>query len=447
MIVRPKKGTDVERPGVKKLLQQANAAQQMGDIMHAEALLRQATDTSKRSPEAWLLLGEFLTKSKRYAEALDCYDKLFSIKPHPDALYNYAVCFYHTGQLDKAIPLLKRVFNAPHPYYRSLAWNTYGNIFCLQNPTSKWADLTQHTPEGPVDTWSLGTGILKLALGAYCSGDKISFEKNLSRLQQLRPELAEIQTHGLSESALGTLVHNQRHLLSFVLYLEQMARHAAWEKPAPTQPTLHVLGDSHSLTLARHSVDLGNSQPICQSHLTIGCKAFHLNTRTKTPFREGFLNKLNQLPETATVLTLFGEIDCRPSEGMLPHAISKKRPLEDIVEQTAASYVTFLHENRGEHSLIVGGVPAPCEEAVQEVSPSLQPTFIRMVRLFNLRLKHHCKKTGLHFIDIHTRTAGPGGVAAPGFHMDIRHLLPTTWQQAFKENFISADGERNPPYP
>merc|ERR1711924_506013 len=83
---------------------------------------------------------------------------------------------------------------------------------------------------------------------------------------------------------------------------------------------LYVMGDSHSLAPAWRTVSYRGAPHLLVPRLVTGCKIWHLREGTQASPAD-FFTKANfeaaakAIPEGSSVVSLFGEIDCR--EGLL----------------------------------------------------------------------------------------------------------------------------------
>lgn len=429
----------MQKQSVDSLIKQAGQAWEIKDIPEVERLLIQATKVSKRSAKAWAHLAQFYTDQKDYKQAIFAHAATQKIQPMPKMLTSYATCFYHLGQLDNAFTHLKRALalDASQP---SNTWYILANCFCYLHSVEDWHKLKELRPTFELSDWNQGVEQLFYTLSSYMLNNKKLFKKELSILAEIGKKASKVNVQGMSKKEISAIEKNTTHILIYIEYLEMISQHALWpNKETIELPTLHILGDSHTLACNNHTTNWQGKKHHMQTHLVMGLKAWHLRKETKGLVQEGFKKQLHNIPKNEPILIMCGEIDCRHDEGMLPAAAKSGKPLEHIVNDTAAGYINWVKENTAGHTITVAGVAAPHPEAIQRVTPKYQQLFINMIAAFNLQLKQKAKDSKIGFIDTHTFSANPkNGISKDGIHLDARHLTGESWAKAIQGNYISA---------
>ncbi|CAK4369876.1 unnamed protein product [Aphanomyces euteiches] len=106
---------------------------------------------------------------------------------------------------------------------------------------------------------------------------------------------------------------------------------------APPQP-VYVCGDSHTLATAWRSVSVHGQEHFLCPALVTGLKHWHLRKESNFYPKANFFNMVKTIPSGASVVFLFGEIDCR--EGILV-AVEKCR-YESIDEGMIRTISIFM---------------------------------------------------------------------------------------------------------
>ena len=128
------------------------------------------------------------------------------------------------------------------------------------------------------------------------------------------------------------------------------------------------------------------------------------------------------MPKNSLVFLSFGEIDCRPNEGIISAASKLNRPIENIISDTVEGYVSwFAEQNQSKnHRLFFFNVPAPIynENYTAEVNEDVTST----IKLFNSLLRKIVLKNDFNLIDVYKFTVGHDEFSNGLFHIDGRHL-------------------------
>lgn len=198
--------------------------------------------------------------------------------------------------------------------------------------------------------------------------------------------------------------------------------------------TLHIIGESHCLSPHGTAVEIGGDLYRLESHMIIGCKAWHLADPKVNYFQRAYWTIAGGLPEGANLLVTIGEIDCRMDEGMFPRHKKTGAPLDDIIASTAGGLVNFvatLAAEKGQRANICG-VPAPHHARSSEtaMSDSDLGAYLDMIRRFNVAVAELANKHGCGFVDLYAMTVGEAGTATGDQHIDRTHLYPSAIHEA-----------------
>lgn len=206
------------------------------------------------------------------------------------------------------------------------------------------------------------------------------------------------------------------------------------EKPLPP---LHVIGESHALSMANVKFIWNGCMVHGRSHLVLGATMWKLQ-RPEFCQREAFMRQLEALPSDADVIVCVGEIDCRPNGGIWIAVRKLKRSLLDVIEETVDGYLAFLHSqlaHKAFASFTVQGIPAPGYPLREEFDPGDKTGFLSMIKEVNIRLEQGAISRGWQFLDVYTATANEQGTSNRLWHLDPHHLKPKFYVEA--ERWIS----------
>jgi len=223
---------------------------------------------------------------------------------------------------------------------------------------------------------------------------------------------------------------------------------------SPVEGKLHVVGDSHCLSTAFHSLRLpqpgggGDADVVMLSKLVTGLKCWHLRAESVFYPKRQFEAAVRTLPRNGDAMFLFGEIDCR--EG-LPTAVTKgyHESLADACSAVIAVYVKVLldvKKSRGLRRVFVH-----CPLPVIPVTRHLVTTFNRQLR--NALIPREAA-TGLICVDVTDRVllaelpgtpphqlaaaSGEKRVLRPEFVLDGTHINPAYVAGALQPAIVEA---------
>lgn len=191
---------------------------------------------------------------------------------------------------------------------------------------------------------------------------------------------------------------------------------------------LHVIGESHALTLAGTKFTTSGGDYGISSYVNFGTKAWHLGMPAENEYKATMDNIISGIPDRVALALCFGEIDCRRDEGILTTVNSKTVPLQQLTESTFSSYLDYVAKLMSSRSNKVNiiGVPAPCEPVPGEsqLTAARFKDQIAMINLANEVLRRRASKYGWGFLDVYKITANENGISNGRFHLDGVHLSP-----------------------
>ena len=205
---------------------------------------------------------------------------------------------------------------------------------------------------------------------------------------------------------------------------------------------LHVIGESHSLSLARRIFPLGRNNFVCSSYPIPGIKAWHLSAGNSAE-KQSFYDTLLAIPDYEAVMFTIGEIDCRPDEGIWAFSIKNNISAIDLARKTFSAYVSVVDEVLGnqQRTVVIQGIPAPGYQLPDKFSHEERSSFLDLIDAANRVLEVESHKRGWWFIDVHYATADRlTRLSNSVWHMDQFHLNPNFYAQAGKFSRKSRGG-------
>jgi len=203
---------------------------------------------------------------------------------------------------------------------------------------------------------------------------------------------------------------------------------------AKADRTVHVLGDSHTLTAANLTIPIDGLMTRLQTHLVFGCKVWHLVRDEPSPYRGIFDLAIKQIPSGSTVLAVFGELDCRLKEGVV--RVVRRDPdldADTLVDDLVARYVPFMLDIAKSRDWTVWfQSPAMSNINMSLVEDDVRDVFLGVIRRFNERLRAVTAEHGTRLIDVNKVTTSDDGQARRGHYIDTNHVRPTALIEAFR---------------
>ncbi len=392
--------------------------QAMGRTEEAEKSIRRALHIRPKYAEAYCNLAIILQAMGRSEEAESSYREALAIKPkYPEAYRNLAIMQESLGRLDEAEDNYRQALEMNPKYVDALL--SLGHLLSNLDKLPSAAETYRKVQEVDPANRGLEAGV-NLAILSYLNQD----------LDRCRSYLAASQAVLAVDDARNHQVY-WRYLDQLLLWKQHSkSRHEVTSDLA----TLHVIGDSHSLSAQGLVIAHGGRAMRCSTEWIAGCKQWHLANSKPNKFKHKFEAIMARLPQGSTILLTVGEIDCRIDEGIL--VALKNHPewsLEDVVQTTVEGYLGFVSTIAQcyDHQLIVAGVP--CSNiAMDRLEPDAAEQLVILLRIFNAALKSRALAAGIDFLDVYALTDRGDGVAGEGWHIDDIHLLPDTLVSAFE---------------
>lgn len=413
-------------------LQVAYGLIQAQRVDEARKLLKQFTKRQSKHADGWFMLGQVERALQNWAEAIDALQNAAALEPNSWAVKEYLAMtrlFSNEGrQVILAIEDLASVLAAipDAPGAAGVAANL--QTLALRNDLHKAVIanivpyFATHRIEGPERQ--------RLAAGqaiAYFLTQQLDESANFT---QQAMQLREFAYDADGKRLPGDYPFYHIYARFIADLIAFRAAHPELYE-GPVQGAIHAIGESHSLTPSQLVI---NGQRV-QSHLMMGCKAYMLANEQGESWQYHFKRIVQGLPKNEAVIAIFGEIDCRPGEGIMSQwAARADYAMEQEVSTLVAAYVKFvkLAQLKRLAPTYVCGVPAPHAAALADIpAGKTGEDLIRLIRQFNECLAAEADRQGLPFIDIYAATVGSDGWAHDGVHIDDVHLTPAVVAKAF----------------
>jgi len=395
------------------------ALQAQGKLEEAITRYRRAISLKPDFADAHNNLGAALQAQGKLGEAAECYNKVISINPrYFEAYNNLGLVFQAQGNPYVAAECYHKALLIKPDFSEALI--NLGHTFRDLDELRQAAVIYQKS----LDTDPDNSGVIAatyLAILHYLDGN----------IEHSRSKLLEAQFNTILADP---MYQNAR---KYSLYLDKLLSwHGQFNNiPDSTRhmETLHVIGESHSLTA--HGVVVGymGKKLRCAANWIEGCKQWHLGNGKANKYKHKFEAVMERLPGNSVVLLTIGEIDCRHDEGIIQ--VCKKNPektLAEVMHSTVNAYLKYVAEigARHGHRIIICGVPAP-NISLEKLQASAAEQLVHLIRIFNASLKDMSRVIDLDFLDIYALTNRGDGIASGIWHIDDHHLIPDAMMEAF----------------
>jgi tetratricopeptide (TPR) repeat protein len=391
----------------------------------AEICFRQSVLIEPNLAEAYQNLGVALDKQRKFTEALECYEKALSLKPENGMpLLNIGAIYSNSGDLKKADELYKQALPRTN-YNIEVIYGVAGNLLSL----SQYQELHEFIADIK-DKQCLSefhfAGLRIINAIAY------AIENNYEMVERTIKEI-----DGLSSNE--QRFPNYEGLITFFQYIDGLVK---FRKENPdifekdSEAKLYVIGESHCLSPANTLVKLDGAQYSCVPKFIMGAQARYFSKPENNQYKAALEIVLNDVPENSKIIAMFGEIDCRLQNGILPYhkKIRKtdKQSIDATINEIIEGYVDyFISVTKNKKcEIIFYGVPA--SNITNGPLPIEDKELINhIIKSLNNKLSEETKHHNVRFIDTYNFTkSGSSDSASGDHHIDNYHLQPPILAQA-----------------
>lgn len=404
------------------------ACQALGQTGKAMEAYRKACTLAPDLIEAQHNLAALYHQSGDREAAAETYQQILARQPdNAEVLCHLATVTMEGGRLEEAVELFTRA----HQLQPERGQFYLGRLICrlYLSATEQWPEQLSEVPPS-LQLTAVEKAQLHIFRGIahWATGDSGKRAEALEAYQVLREEAEQT-----GDVALRKNIENNH------AYFQYLSRLQAFEAGHPRTASkeaagsLALIGDSHTLSPAGRKVVFEANHYTVTPLLVMGGKAWHLAQEGMNEYKASVRVHFSNQSAGAAVLVSFGEIDCRPHEGILPYARKYGKPVEDVVTKTVNGYVDFIHEQASQYGLraILSNVPAPNAD-LKRVDDKTQNQLIELVRRFNAQLQEKAEACGMEILDLYAMTAGENGWSNGTCHLDEYHLQPNVLGLALK---------------
>ena len=135
---------------------------------------------------------------------------------------------------------------------------------------------------------------------------------------------------------------------------------------------------------------------------------------------------------------MFGEIDCRLDNGIIPHRRRLfEKAINQIISKTVENYLSYVFEINShlQHNIIIHGIPCPNIDTSNHTKKEIAE-LIEVIKIFNSELEDKTVTKGFDFLDVHKLTDRGDGFSNGSWHIDYHHLSPEGFLEAWSRNTL-----------
>jgi hypothetical protein len=363
--------------------------------------------------------GTVHVRLRDYGRAIESYRKALDINPEYAEVYNnLSAAQQASGDLEGAIASCGKALEI-RPDYGQAAANILSLSIQMDRPLGQFAEQTQNLAR--TDLY-LATC---MAIRSFING----------ALDDVRTQLASLESV-MTEAALAALSPVNRVFVSaYHRFLSELcagdaAQEMPTDGPGPTLREVFHIGESHCLSFGHQTLLTEDASYVVRPRIIFGAKAWHFASSAASGYKSVLKDHIRRIPDGSVVFLSFGEIDCRPDEGIIQYHSKHGGDLDSVTKKAALGYVRYVescfHGTKTQRFYFE--VPAPVrDEAGIGSDPATHEMRVGVIRMFNEALKTEVTASRAKFVEIHELTADDQGSSNLLYICDPRHLGTNAW--------------------
>ncbi len=407
------KAIEINASTAQVFLDLALCEQAVKNFEEAENIYLVITNEDPQNFDAKINFGNMLHGRGRYDEAVFQYENAIRVNPNSTIGYNNLSNIYRDmGDLAKAESYLNQALDLDPNAVEVLV--NLADVHKALGRYKKAISLLNHVHE-LVPTGSVT--ITNLVILNFLIGED---EKAAHFLDMLSDEFI-----------LSIRDFRKRQFCSaYKIYLKGLFKYNQDKERVHDldKERLWVIGGSVSLIAKGHMAKVDGKNLLIDGKWIIGGKAFHIGKEGNNMFKASMEQHLSEMDEGTRVLYMFGSIDCRLDEGIIPVAKKIGKSVQEVTAKTVGDYFNNAMAMSRDAGVVpaFASVPAPNFVDGQEVSQEL----IDVIVMFNKELKGHCDAEGIKYIDTYNLTDAGEGHADGSRNIDSHHVHPDVITEA-----------------
>jgi len=395
----------------------------LGKLEEAATSYRKAIEIEPNDAEAHNNLAIILRKQGLQEEALTFYRKTLALNPKDAKAHNnLGVLLRELGKIEEAAASYEKAI-AIWPEYTE-SHNNLGVIFFTQGKIEAAVSSFKQALEFDAN---FAQARIYMAIISWIAGMIESCEFNLS---QISPN-----TNSINKEDVNFVVPYHQYLTKLVAYRKT---NPGLYEHNDTPPKLYLLGDSHSLSSANLKIKYDNSEYLTETKIVIGCKAWHLANQEINQYKYGFEKRLESIPNGSKAILIYGEIDCRPNEGIVNHYKKYGNDLIQSITDLIYNYTKYVLEKTVVKNIfpIFCNVPARIYDYSLSIDNNDLELHQEILDIFNRVLKERVNSLKIPLIDVYSITKEESAKTHRKYHIDRNHLQPYVLKDLLEKKII-----------
>jgi tetratricopeptide (TPR) repeat protein len=437
----------------------ANIKTEQENHGEAETHYRQALSLKIDLAVAYNNLGYVLTDQGQHNDAvINCQYAILLNPDFAEAHHTLGIALSRQRKLDEAAASFqKAIFLNPE---LKESHKNLGIVLSIQGKFDDAAVYCQHAisldPNSAEAHYVLGSilgrqGKLDDALKSYKKVISINpgnadAHVSMAIIYWLKEDLSDLAKSIESSNNVGDLAtHSADFVVPYRKFLSNLLvykkRRQDLYSNSKQLPVLYVVGDSHSLSASNIVVKLNGVEHRMQSKIIVGCKAWHLANNSDNQYKCQLELISKTIPDGATVIVIFGEIDCRINTGIIKHHRKTNNDLSETIKKLAQDYVSFvtgIFSNRSV-KIIFSGIPA-IPDFNNRLSTEDKVIWSKSIDLINSSIKTEAAKKNCKNLDLYSLTRKSDNRDFEDCFIDEYHINPLIFVNAVSQ--IGASGEK-----
>jgi tetratricopeptide (TPR) repeat protein len=398
--------------------------QKMNRFEEAAAIYNQTIAMNFKNFKAHNNLGNTLRKMHKLVDSVASYKVAITLKSDfQEAHYNLGAALQELGKLEEAEVSMRKSIALNNDYAEAMLG--LATLLDYMNNSDAAIHILKNLIKIDANHYGLRARV-RLALFAFLEDNLLETKAHLIASSKiLEKSSIEFKNAKIYHEYLTNILNQEKSKDLDIKNIKDNKR-------------IYVIGESHSLVSHNNYIKKSDNYFLCKSFLILGCKQWHLGNPIRNQYKEKFERIIRSLTKSSQVLITIGEIDCRLDSGIIKY--QRKFPeknIEDIIGSTIDNYIDYIFKinDSYQHKIVIQGIPCPNVD-VKTIPENQITHLIKIISIFNSKLKNKSKEKRFGFLDVHRLTDRGDGFSNNTWHVDDHHLSNEAIKEAWQSHFI-----------